>query len=85
MDSPRGRRDGNKITPDAAQSPEAATPASAPGPRKNPRPETAKPQISEEALAGRNPLGSFAELAAFLNAKTKPGETPGQAPQEPAG
>jgi len=85
MDSPRGRRDGNKITPDPAQSPEAATPASAPGPRKNPRPETAKPQISEEALAGRNPLGSFAELAAFLNAKTKPGETPGQAPQEPAG
>jgi hypothetical protein len=85
MDSPRGRRDGNKTTPDAAQSPEAATPASTPGPRRNPRPEAAKPQITEEALAGRNPLGSFAELAAFLNAKTKPVETPGQAPQEPAG
>lgn len=75
MDSPRGRRDGGKPADAPATATDAAsTPSSAQ--RKPQRAEPPKPQISEGALAGRNPLGSFAELAAFLTAKSQPGEQP---------
>ena len=75
MDAPRGRRDTNKPA-EANQAGDAATPTPAPAQRKPQRAEPAKPQISEGALAGRNPLGSFAELAAFLTAKSQPDEPP---------
>ena len=81
MDAPRGRRDTNKPA-EANQAGDAATPTPAPAQRKPQRAEPAKPQISEGALAGRNPLGSFAELAAFLTAKSQPDEPP---PATPAG
>lgn len=81
MDAPRGRRDGKKPT-EAVTATDAATTTPTPAQRKPQRSEPAKPQISEGALAGRNPLGSFAELAAFLTVKSQPGDQP---PPPPAG
>ena len=80
MDAPRGRRDNNKPA-EATPAGDAATPTPAPAQRKPQRAEPAKPQISEGALAGRNPLGSFAELAAFLTAKSQPGDQPPAPPE----
>lgn len=78
MDAPRGRRDGPRpVEPVQGQEAVAQAP-----PRKTQRSEPARPHISEGALAGRNPLGSFAELAAFLDAKAPQGEP---APTPPAG
>ena len=88
MDTPRGRRDGPRPGGGAPTQPAGGAPADAPvastgntAPRKPQKSEPSKPKISEEALAGRNPLGSFAELAAFLAAQGPGGEKP---PTDPA-
>ncbi|MFN5329952.1 MAG: hypothetical protein ACK5DV_12300, partial [Planctomycetota bacterium] len=72
----------------APTQPAGGAPADAPvastgntAPRKPQKSEPSKPKISEEALAGRNPLGSFAELAAFLAAQGPGGDKP---PTDPA-
>jgi protein Tex len=49
----------------------AAAAAKAPPPRK-PRRAPPKPNLSQSALAGASPLGTFAELAAFWEAKKVP-------------
>jgi uncharacterized protein len=73
-----------------------AAPAQRPAqPPRKPRRQPPKPNLSREALAGATPLGTFAELAAFWEAKSKeepqpvpptpPTETPGgQAPDGPS-
>jgi uncharacterized protein len=88
MDTPRGRRDGPRPGGGAPTQPAGGAPADAPvastgntAPRKPQKSEPSKPKISEEALAGRNPLGSFAELAAFLAAQGPGGDKP---PTDPA-
>jgi uncharacterized protein len=48
----------------------APAPAQQPPPRK-PRRQPPKPKLSQAALAGATPLGTFAELAAFWEAKKK--------------
>jgi uncharacterized protein len=53
-----------------------------PAPRKPKRPPP-RPNLSQEALAGAAPLGTFAELAAFWEAKKRPGE-PEPEPVPPA-
>jgi hypothetical protein len=60
---------------------QAAPPAQPP---RKPRRQPPRPNLSQEALAGATPLGTFAELAAFWEAKKKeePQEVP-PAPQEP--
>jgi uncharacterized protein len=48
-----------------------------PPPRKpKPRRQPPKPKLSQAALAGATPLGTFAELAAFWEAKKKEGPQP---------
>ncbi len=63
----------------------AAAPAQgqqAPPPRKpKPRRQPPKPKLSQAALAGATPLGTFAELAAFWEAKKK--EEPQPVPPAP--
>ena len=64
----------------------AAPPAAAaqqPPPRK-PRRNPPKPNLSQAALAGATPLGTFAELAAFWEAKKKEDEAPQAAVQPPS-
>jgi uncharacterized protein len=57
----------------------AQQPAAAPRPPRRPTP---KPNLSQAALAGAAPLGTFAELAAFWDAK-KQEDTPAAAPTAP--
>jgi uncharacterized protein len=59
---------------------EAAAPAGQP-PRK-PRRTPPKPNLSQDALAGASPLGTFAELAAFWEAKRREG-APAEPEQQP--
>ena len=62
-----------------------AAPAQQQPPRK-PRRQPPKPNLSQEALAGKQKLGTFAELAAYWEASRKPPEPqsapPPEAPQE---
>ncbi len=53
-------------------------------PPRKPRKTPAKPNLSQAALAGAAPLGTFAELAAFWDAK-KQEEAPPAAPTPPPG
>jgi transcriptional accessory protein Tex/SPT6 len=88
---PRGGR-----APAAAGAPDGAAPAqggasrtAAPAPRQQqppprkpkPRRQPPKPKLSQAALAGATPLGTFAELAAFWEAKKK--EEPQPVPPAP--
>ena len=52
-----------------------------PQPPRKPRRQPPKPNLSREALAGATPLGTFAELAAFWEAKKK--EEPQPVPPAP--
>jgi uncharacterized protein len=58
----------------AAQAAQAAPPPPPPPPRK-PKRQPPKPKLSQAALAGKESLGTFAELAAFWEAK-KTDDTP---------
>ena len=55
-----------------------------PPPPRKPRRQAAKPNLSQAALAGATPLGTFAELAAFWEAKKKEVEPAPAAAQPPA-
>jgi uncharacterized protein len=66
--------------------PAAATPAPAPQPApppRKPRRNPPKPKLSQAALAGKESLGTFAELAAFWEAKKKEDELPAPAAAPP--
>jgi len=52
-----------------------------PQPPRKPRRQPPKPKLSQDALAGATPLGTFAELAAFWEAKKK--EEPQPVPPTP--
>ncbi|HKB35470.1 MAG TPA: helix-hairpin-helix domain-containing protein, partial [Gemmataceae bacterium] len=56
-----------------------------PPPPRKPRRQPPKPQLSQAALAGSTPLGTFAELAAYWEAAAKPAQekTPPPPPAEP--
>ncbi len=54
-------------------------------PPRKPRRTPAKPNLSQAALAGAAPLGTFAELAAFWEAKKKEEEPPQPAAPEQGG
>jgi protein Tex len=60
----------------------AQQPTAAPRPLRRPAP---KPNLSQAALAGAAPLGTFAELAAFWDAKKQEDAAPAAAPAAPAG
>ncbi len=74
-----------------ATPPPAATDAAAPGQQqRKSKKSPPKPNLSQQALAGAAPLGTFAELAAFWEAKARQPEEPAaaetaaeQPPQEP--
>ena len=53
-------------------------------PSRKPRRQPPKPKLSQAALAGATPLGTFAELAAFWEAKKKEEETQPVPPAPPA-
>jgi uncharacterized protein len=86
---PRGR--GPAPAPQGGQPAQAgATRATAPPPPpqpppppRKPRRQPPKPNLSQSALAGATPLGTFAELAAFWEAKKK--EEPQPVPPAPPG
>ncbi len=67
---PQGPQGGGAVTETAQQPPAAPRPARRPTP---------KPNLSQAALAGAAPLGTFAELAAFWDAK-KQDDAPAPAP-----
>jgi uncharacterized protein len=77
-----------ETTPPPAE-PAAATPAppqqTPPPPPRKPRRQPPKPHLSQEALAGKQKLGTFAELAAYWEAARKPKEPtpPPAAPPPP--
>ncbi len=54
-------------------------PLAPPPPPRKPKRQPPKPNLSQAALAGKESLGTFAELAAFWDAK-KPGDEPAPAP-----
>jgi uncharacterized protein len=64
---------------EAAGTPAAAPQQAAPPPRK-PRRQPPKPNLSQAALTGAAPLGTFAELAAFWEAKKTTKEEPAPVP-----
>jgi hypothetical protein len=59
----------------------AAQQQSSQPPRKPSRRQPAKPHLTQEALAGAAPLGTFAELAAFWAAKKQEDEAPQPQPE----
>jgi uncharacterized protein len=82
---PRGGRPGAPAQTAQGGAPRGSAPAPAqrqqqPPPRK-PRRQPPKPNLSQSALAGATPLGTFAELAAFWEAKKK--EEPHPVPPPP--
>jgi uncharacterized protein len=80
---PGGRREGAPPQPAeaAAPVPGAQAQRQPPPPPRKPRRQPPKPNLSQAALAGATPLGTFAELAAFWEAKKK--ETPQPVPPVP--
>jgi uncharacterized protein len=76
---PPAPRPGQTAGNQAEQSAEA-TPHQA---ARKPRRPTAKPNLTQEALAGAAPLGTFAELAAFWAAKKKEDEPAARTEAEP--
>ncbi len=82
---PRGGRPAQGH-PHAAAGGHGGTPATGQGqrppqPPRKPRRQPPKPNLSQSALAGATPLGTFAELAAFWEAKKK--EEPQPVPPAP--
>ena len=75
------------VTPPAdvpsATAGEPAAPGGPGGPPKKGKPK-ALPKLSSEALSGKSPLGSFAELEAFFKTKDTPPAPPTEAPPPPA-
>jgi uncharacterized protein len=61
----------------------AAAQAQQQAPPRKPKRQPPKPKLSQAALAGASPLGTFAELAAFWEAKNKE-ETPPPPPPTPS-
>jgi uncharacterized protein len=51
--------------------------------QRKPKRQPPRPNLSQEALAGATPLGTFAELAAFWEAKSKDETEPQAAPPQP--
>jgi hypothetical protein len=66
--------------PDAAA---AQPPQQPPPPPKKPSKPKPLPKLSSDALSGKSPLGSFAELEAFFKTKDEPDTPPPPAPSEP--
>jgi transcriptional accessory protein Tex/SPT6 len=66
--------------------PGSTQPPQAPEPPKKPAKPKPLPKLSNEALSGKSPLGSFAELEAFFKTKEepKPEEMPAPPPPPPA-
>jgi uncharacterized protein len=64
----------------------AASAPPQPEPPRKPQKPRALPKLSTDALAGKAPLGSFAELEAFFKVKDAPAETtpPPASPEPPA-
>jgi uncharacterized protein len=88
---PRGRAPVAQGAPGAAPAHSGAPQAAAstarqqPPPRKpRPRRQPPKPKLSQAALAGATPLGTFAELAAFWEAKKKEEEPQSVPPAPPS-
>jgi uncharacterized protein len=75
------------VTPPAdvpsATAGEPAAPGAPGGPPKKGKPK-ALPKLSSEALSGKSPLGSFAELEAFFKTTDTPPAPPTEAPPPPA-
>jgi len=67
----QGGQQGTEGSPPPAEQGAAAQRQPAPPPRK-PRRQPPKPNLSDEALAGKQKLGTFAELAAYWEAMRKP-------------
>jgi uncharacterized protein len=92
---PRGGRPGAPVGQGGAPSGQGGRGAPAPAsrqqqpppPPRKPRRQPPKPNLSQSALAGATPLGTFAELAAFWEAKKKeePQPVPPPPPTEGAG
>jgi uncharacterized protein len=61
-----------------------ARPQAPPPPPRKPRRQPPKPNLSQAALAGATPLGTFAELAAFWEAKKKEAEPQTVPPTPPS-
>jgi uncharacterized protein len=82
--APAGQTGQGGAQPAAAGAPRGSAPAQAPRPPqppRKPRRQPPKPNLSQAALAGATPLGTFAELAAFWEAKKK--EEPHPVPPTP--
>jgi uncharacterized protein len=83
----RSARFQRPAAPAAAQGGPPGTPPAEQPPAKKPAKPKPLPKLSTEALSGKSPLGSFAELEAFFKTKDepKPEETPPPpAPSSPA-
>ncbi len=78
-----GASDGTSAAPGSAQGASAPPPRQQQPPPRRPKPrrQPPKPKLSQAALAGATPLGTFAELAAFWEAKKK--EEPQPVPPAP--
>ncbi len=72
-----------KPRPPAAGGGEQAPTPAAPPPRKPAKPK-ALPKLSSEALSGKSPLGSFAELEAFFKTKDEPPPAESAPPPPPS-
>src|SRR5438105_4499517 len=83
-DRPQGEQGGQPA--EGQQAGTGAAPAAAQGQpqRKPPRKQAPRPKLSQAALAGKESLGTFAELAAFWDAKKSEGEQEA-APPPPEG
>jgi uncharacterized protein len=83
-----GRSQGSSPPPpqqqQGAASGEPAQQQQQPPPRKGKR-QPPRPNLSQSALAGATPLGTFAELAAFWEAKSKEDEPQAAPPEQPSG
>ena len=74
LHSSRAPAQGGGQPAETAESAAGAAPQQGQGPPpRKPRRQPPKPQLSQAALAGSTPLGTFAELAAYWEAR-KPGK-----------
>jgi uncharacterized protein len=81
----QGAADGAAPTQEKTAARVPASPPRQPLPPRKPKPrrQPPKPKLSQAALAGATPLGTFAELAAFWEAKKKEGSQPIPPPSPP--
>jgi uncharacterized protein len=82
-----GQSGGQPAQTGAARGSAQASAPRPPQPPRKPRRQPPKPKLSQAALAGASPLGTFAELAAFWEAKKKeePKPVPPAPPTDTAG